>query len=413
MNGERPVQREAADQRRLQRIEELGADLDHKLQERRAYARQTLLTMLWLGDDSARCDIVRTVCRSRTDDVERASDFAERMVACIRFVYTGDKPVSVIDREDGAAHGHDMIGTALARIIAPAVQKLRLTLDGEAATEDDLYNETDLCRDTLTMANYFIIDTVVAHAVTLLRLFPPVQSGGTGPLARQTCPLRDAASRLLGAISPDKLYEYWYALGSPEPTARRDLLPVVDYINDPMAIPYLVRLFERRGQWVDGEMVGWFVVRALKRIRDRRALPALRRVVNMDTSMMLVDPASYVSPDLIREVRLAIEAIEYERSVSERGQLLRGSQPPVHQLVRAAPSGVGGDLVRPSYPGEEDLVRPANPESDYLLRPVADTGQLLHVAQMPDGDSADRSDLLRWSTQASNPFDNFDPLTGV
>ena len=278
----------------------------------------------------------------------------------------------------------------------------------EQIVDEELYRETDLCRDVITLANQFAIDTVIEHAVRLLRLFPPDQARGVGPLARQTGPLREVTARFLGSLSPDKLYNYWYALGSPARTARRDLLPVLDYLQGEGATPYLVRLFERRGQWEDGEMVGWFVVRAFKRIRDRRALPALRRVVSMEKSPMPVASSSQASPELIREALRAIEAIEYGRAPAERDQLLRACQPPVDHLLHPARPDTD-KLLRPSQLDDTDLVRPTDPRSDQLLRPSsAPAGDLLRPAQEQPVNEHDG--LLRWSTEPENPFENFKPL---
>ena len=396
------MRQESGDRRRLQRIEELRADLNHKTPARVDYARQTLLTMLWLEENDGRQQIINVLCRYLPDESRQPPVFAAQLSA-----HLGREAMANALAPADAARITNCIGAALPSILNPAVQKLQVIIDGGEANEDDLYRTTDLCRDALTIAARFMIDTVVDQAVRLLRVFPPDQARGVGPLARETGPLREAASHLLGALSPDKLYGYWYALGSPGRTARRDLLPVLDYLQDPSATPYLVRLFERRGQWADSEMVGWFVVRAFKRIRDRRALPALRRVVSLEKSPMLAVPGSQASPDLIREARRAIEAIEYGRATGERSQLLRAAQPPVDHLLHPAQPG-HHDLLRPSQRDEQDLIRPADPAADHLVRPAsAPTGELLRLVEERRENGGDT--LVRWSNEPENPFENFDP----
>src|ERR1041384_8239486 len=50
----------------------------------------------------------------------------------------------------------------------------------------------------------------------------------------------------------DALYAFWYALGSPDTPSRHNLLQVLDYLTDARAVPYLIRLLERRTVWTDG-----------------------------------------------------------------------------------------------------------------------------------------------------------------
>jgi hypothetical protein len=345
---------------------------------------------------------VSALCRYQSEENVQPPEFALQLCA---YVSTAAKTTAFAPTETDRITAY--IGAALPSILNPAVQRLDRMTQGDRINDEDLYRTTDLCRDALTIAIVFSIDTVVEQAVQLLRLFPPDQARGVGPLARQTSPLREVASHLLGSLSPDKLYSYWYALGSPGRTARRDLLPVLDYLQDAGATPYLVRLFERRSQWADGEMVGWFVVRAFKRIRDRRALPALRRVVSMEKSPMFVISGSQASPELIREARRAIEAIEYGRVPEARSQLLRASQPPIDQLLHPAQSDAGS-LLRPSHRDETDLVRPADLSADQLVRPAsAPVEDLLRPHYEPLANQP--GELLRWSKEPENPFENFNP----
>jgi len=92
------------------------------------------------------------------------------------------------------------LGDATLAILQVALQRLRSMLAEGTADEDSLYLETDACRDGLVIAHCFQLAAVVEPAVQILRLFPPDLARGVGPLARQTGPLRQAASTLLGQL---------------------------------------------------------------------------------------------------------------------------------------------------------------------------------------------------------------------
>lgn len=396
------------DRRQWQRIVELRGDLGHKKPERVAYARQTLATMLWLEDERARQLVTSVLCGYLPDEIQAIPEFAARLSRRLA-AHAGTDDLMPTDANTIASE----LGKTVAEIVRIALQRLRVIID-DAGTPDveGLYLETDVCRDGLILSTCFGFPSAVDSSVQILRLFPPDMARDAGPLARQTGPLREAASHLLGALSADALYPYWYALGSPDRIARRDLLPVLDYINDVQATPYLVRLFERRGQWSDGEMVGWFAVRAFKRIRDRRALPALRRVVSVESSQMLAGTAGRTSPDLLREVKRAIEAIEYGRSSTARDELLRASHAPSHELLHPSEPPTM-NLLRPSQQPEEDLIRPADPQAHELLRGSrAPMDSLLRAAEQLTSAARDHAQLLRGDVEPANPFENFDPLAG-
>jgi hypothetical protein len=394
---------ESADRRRRQRIEELRADLSHTKKERVDYARKTLLTMLWLDDEQARRQVISALCRYQPEEGQPYPAFALRL--------SGQLAAPSVDRATPPTP--EALATALGEttlaIMNVALQQIKLKqiklkqiksmpAATDAPDEDGLYLETDVCRDALVIAQCFQLTAVVEPTVQILRLFPPDLARGAGPLARQTGPLRESAAHLLGSLSPDALYAFWYALGSPDKNARQDLLPVLDYLNDLRATPYLVRLFERRSQWSDAEMVGWFAVRAFKRIRDRRALAALRRVISAADGGSAVAMTTVTSPDLVREVRRAIEAIQYGHSGGAKEELLRGSQPPTTELLRS------------SAQGEADLVRPADPRAYELLRGApTPTDHLLHAVDALPPNGRDRTELIRAHNEPTNPFENFNP----
>jgi hypothetical protein len=209
--------------------------------------------------------------------------------------------------------------------------------------------------------------------VRLLRQCTLRHLHSAGPPARDITLLRETACRVLGVISPDALFLLWYTLGSPEPEGRRDVLPALDYLRDARAVPYLLRLLERRGQWPDGEMTGWFIVRALERIGDRRAIPVLWRLVEASRSPK---PPTATSVELGREAKRVIESLEGGQAKRDRERLLRPAAPPSADLVRPAdapPFENASELPRPADPTRDTLLRPLMPSSENLLRPAHPT----------------------------------------
>ena len=212
---------------------------------------------------------------------------------------------------------------------------------------ESLYRETDACRDALRLGLQLRSPALVETTLRLLRLFTLDFVRESGPLGHQTPELRARASQLLAGLSPDDLSPFWAALNGPESDARRDLLSVLDYLHDPRAVPYLVKLLERHTQRSDGEMIGWASTRALQRFGDRRALPVLRRLAGTEISIHL---ASSVSPELARAARNAIEAIEHGRASPERSFLLRPSQANTRDLLLPT-----SDVPDPANDAEELL----------------------------------------------------------
>src|SRR5262249_19021187 len=143
----------------------------------------------------------------------------------------------------------------------------------------------------LALARLLSAEEAAEPCVRLLRLLPSAAPNTPLLSIRQIGDLRDAACAVLGNLSPDALFPLWSALGGPEAMIRQDLLPVLDYLHDARALPYLIRLSERRSQWTDGEIVGWFLVRAFERIGDRGALPALRRIAQRSQPLRSLLPA--------------------------------------------------------------------------------------------------------------------------
>ncbi len=232
--------------------------------------------------------------------------------------------------------------------------KALLPLQGEAIALA-VRSEIEVCLSLLKTVRLVALSEAVEGCVRVLRLFRMETARGQSALSRPTTLLRDAACRALGAISPDALFLLWYTLGSPDTQVRSNLLPVLDYLRDPRAAPYLLRLLERRGQWADSEIVGWFVVRAFEHLGDRRALPALRSLTHTGENSSESSPEHFVpvSVELAREARRVISSIERGRGWRDRLHLLRPADAPAELLLQPA-----------SFIPDED--------TDELLRPIAE-----------------------------------------
>ncbi len=268
-------------------------------------------------------------------------------------------------------------GQAVTAVLTDSLDILKAALRGQVASDAPLFrSEADVCLDALRLAKPLQFPGVAEPCVRLLRFLPPdlqnVEAGETLPssgirasipalpLARQAALLRDAASQALGAIAADSLTVLWDALNSPQTEVRQSLLPTLDYLNDLRAIPYLIQLLERRAQWPDGEMVGWFVVRACERIGDRRALPALRRLAAGSSRPSLpffpwrrAEPQTGSSPELIREAARVVQALERGRpDRRDRDALLRPSKVQNTELLLPATDHPDDDSAR------QQLLRP-------------------------------------------------------
>jgi hypothetical protein len=365
---------------RYQRLQVLRADLSHATAARRIYAVETLLGLLWVAEGQERLAVACVLCGYPPQPEKAATPLCVARL-CARLNRTASGDAFDLPPPPPAAERIAWAGQAAAALLTESLDSLKAALRTPQADMPILRREIAVCQDALLLAKHLRAPEVAEPCVRLLRFLPtewqgtgclPTASGGRDtpqtqawkpipdlPLARQTTLLREAAAQVLGALSPDALPVFWDALRSPQPDARQYLLPALDYLNDPRAIPYLIQLLERRAQWPDGEIVGWFVVRACERIGDRRALPALRRLAAsgsrpLQEILPWLRPAirAETSPELIREALRVVQILESGRPARERNVLLR-----------------------PSGPQDENLLRPAAdpPDADYdtrqLLRP--------------------------------------------
>jgi hypothetical protein len=356
---------------RLQRLEELRQDLLQANAPRRAYAVETLLGLLWVEEGPERLAVACALCGyPPTSGKAEAPDCAQRLCIRLHGEAEGDDLPPPPPPEERLAWA----GKAVTALLHESLDILKAAVrPGAPASAHLLRREADVCCDALQLVCSLRTADAAEACVRALRLFPPAKTRETGPNARQTTTLREMAARALGALSPDALFPLWYALGSPDADARRDLIPVLDYLHDARAVPYLTRLLERRTQWDDGELVGWFVVRAFERIGDRRALPALRRLTMRGASGMRQAlpwlrkaTPSGTSEELAREALRVIQSIEYGRNTRDSESLLRPAGPVTQDLLRPAADALAerglqdrDELLRPEDVSEEV---PAEPE---------------------------------------------------
>ena len=343
-----PAPSDAAKQR-LQRLEELQRELDTNNGLKRAYAIQTLLSLLWIATSQSRPPIAFTLF-----DYPSTSDKANGPAAPLRFCRC-----LCIERDGEiapppAAEGlNSWASTALNSALNETLNYLgAATQSGSARTartdETEIKREVEICLDLLKVVRWMGLPDGLPPCVRLLKLFPSDLGRRVGAAARQTTLLREAASQAIGAMPPDAILPFWDALGGTEARARRDLMPALDYLVDARAIPHLAALLEQRKAWVDGEMLGWFIVRSFGRIGSRKALPALRLVSSEDKESGL---------GLAQEARRVIQAIEDGKATRDRNELLRPAETTSDTLLRSA------------FPPQTASLRDRN----ELLRPGEDT----------------------------------------
>src|SRR5579871_496820 len=253
---------------RVQRLAELRQDLHRGRPMRRTYARDALLALLWVEEGRARLAVLCALCdyAPETGKAE-TSPFIGRLAARLN----RDAPPDDLPPPPDALQLAAWIGQGLAATLTEALDRLKGALRAEEASPAFVQQEAEVCREALALARLLAADATAEAGVRLLRLLPAAPARTPQLSVRQIGDLRDAACAVLGALSPDALFPLWSALGGPEATTRQDLLPALDYLRDPRALPYLIRLSERRSQWTDGELVGWFLVRAFERIGDQRS----------------------------------------------------------------------------------------------------------------------------------------------
>ena len=334
----------------ITRLEELRLQLERPEREPRNYALQALLSLLWVEEGRERLMVASALCGCPpTTGKAEAPQCAQRL--CSR-LGRAEEPEGLPAPPPPDAELRAWAGRALADVLSEACSALKTEEHSERAGYGvKTGQEAQVLKEGLVLARRLETTEVVEVCVRLLRLLPPEQARAATPMGRVTTGLRAAAALTLGTLSPDGLYPLWVGLGSPDIAARKALLPALDYLHDARALPYLLRLAERRFQWPDGEMVGWFLVRALERLGDRRALPALRRIA-------VSNGQPHTSPALALEARRVVEQFEYSRHKQERRDLLRPFNRTGDELLRPAadtPDDIDdrAELLRPDVPEEE------------------------------------------------------------
>jgi hypothetical protein len=322
-------------QARLRRLEALRTDLFRGIPSRQAYALSALLARLWIETGRERQAVACALC-NYAPSLEKADAplFVARL--CRRIEPTplrDDLPLPPATTTWTA-----WAGGMVAEVLSDALDVLTLALGAESPAREPTATELRVCQEALTLAWLLRERATVAPCLRLLRLLPPETAQKLPALSRVVTRLREAASRLLAAFEPELLAAFWTALRDRSAEYRRALLPVLDYVTDARALPELTRLLESRMDWPDGELVGWYVIRAVERIGDRRAIPALRRVATNSESLLGRREAwrSRTSPELILEARRILEALENGARSPEARALLRPAAEPSQQLLRPA-----------------------------------------------------------------------------
>lgn len=338
--------------RRQQRLEELKRDLEGNDATRAAYARTRLLERLWVEEGAERMAVACVLC-GHPAEVSKAETLLCASRFCMRLNTVGDD----LPLPPGEVELRVWAGPAVAAVLTETLDAIKAASRLESTANNEiLQREVDVCRDALILAKNLRVHEAADPCVRLLRLLPPERVRGQGVLARRTTALREAAGRVLGLLSPEALGTLWDALSGSDEAARRNALPILDYIQDPRAIPYLTTLLERRAEWGSGEMMAWNVMRAFERIGDRRALPVLRRVANGGALPAAVASAnadvSGDNPHLAREARRVIQSIEQGRDSQDREMLLRPAMPHDDHLLRPV-THLPDENVRP-----KELLRP-------------------------------------------------------
>ena len=244
----------------------------------------------------------------------------------------------------------------LLAVFTDALNTIKLMLrQTPPAAANALYVETDVCNAALRLAPRLKSPALVEATLRLLRMFPPDLARETGPFGRQTPELRSLASLYLAALSPDDLYPLWVGLNGSDANLRQTLLPVLDYLNDPRVVPYLIKMLERHSQWADGDMAAWAA-----RSRPTAAAGSPR-------------PAGSAPPDRHVGTR-RVPFPPNPRHVRPQPRA-RAGRPPRHRIHRA------------SAPAQRTLflLRPSQPDATHLLRPAEDNAR----------EDANHAELLR------------------
>ena len=336
---------------RTQRLAELRQELHRGRPARRLYARDTLLALLWIEAEPNRHTILSALCNHPPEpDISASAPLIARLVSRLPRAASGeDLPPPPSGPELCA-----WAGQAAAAVLMESLDRMKAASRVPEAAPALSSQEAAVCLEALGLARLLGAEAAAEGCVRLLRLVSSAPSRAALLPVRQIGDLRDAACGVLAELSPDALFPLWSGLGGPDAAARQDLLPALDYLQDARAVPYLLRLLERRVQWTDGEIVGWFVVRAFERLSDRRALPALRKIAARTHPLRSLLPAlssmeraeAGNSPELAREARRVIQAIEQGKDKKERSSLLRPALRPAKELLRPAPETPSSEQER-------------------------------------------------------------------
>ena len=337
-----------AAKQRLARLEELRREMDAPNGLKRAYAIQTLLSLLWIATETSRLQIAFTLfCFEITSDKVNSAVAPTRFCRCL-----------TNDEADGMAPPPNAEGlnawaaNALNAALHETLNVLNAATQTNARPDEmEIKREVEICLDLLKVIRRMAQPDCLDPCVRLLKMFPADLGRRVSAAARQTTVLRESASQAVGAMPPDAIASFWTLLGGAESRARRDLMPALDYITDVRAIPHLTNLLEKRKTWADGEMLGWFIVRSFGRIGSRKALPALQQISSEEETSGL---------GLSQEARRVIQAIEDGKATRERNELLRPAEMASDTLLRAA-----------SAPAHESNPR----DRDELLRPGEESGE--------------------------------------
>lgn len=229
--------------------------------------------------------------------------------------------------------------------IAPAVTSVLYTVLRSAEESLTSYGESDAldvrhttedCYQALLAVASLSINEAAAPAVSAASLFASGSALHPSLSARSASQVREAACTAIASLSPDALFPLWIVLGGPDARARHRLLPVLDYIRDTRATPYLNRLLARCIQWPDGELTAWFVVRALEHIGDRASLPGLRAfVAQVAPSNAAYSTETVSRQQLATEVSRVILALDRRAARRNNRSLLRPAAQDVSTLLRS------------------------------------------------------------------------------
>lgn len=354
---------DAEERQLLMRLEELRLRLQEPTVPRQAEALETLFSMAWVQQGRPRLLIACTLCGYAPQRAFEIPPPAGPTRFCSHLERAQPAEDLLSPPGIGELKGNglsDRMSSALISTLTHALDVLKAELRASVPDAPHIRAEAEVCLSMLLLARRMRCEQIVEPCLRLLQIFSPETARVHGPQARLTARLRESAGQTLGALSPDSLFAFWYALGSPDMYVRRNLLPTLDYLTDARAVPYLIRLLERRRQWADGDVVGWFVVRAMEHIGDRSVLPALRRIAAEGAAPLQGAQASAgderfpVSLELAREAERIIRSIEGRKNRLESASLLRPAHLSTSDLLRPAADALDAtDLL-----DREELLRP-------------------------------------------------------